>query len=144
VDEARRRLDSLQDTEPVSAATGTRLALASAEIRAPFAGTVTELDLKVGELAPAGVPVATVADLSSWIARTTDLTEIDVTSIQEGMPATIVLDAMPADDLPGRVISIDLVYTDRQGDVLYPVDVLLGENRPWLRWGMTAEVTFGE
>ena len=46
--------------------------------------------------------------------------------------------------LPGRVISIDLNFTDRQGDVLYPVDVLLGESQAWLRWGMTAEVAFGE
>ncbi len=144
VDEAQRRFDSLQADVSSTDVTGTRSALASAEIRAPFAGTVTAVNMKVGEVVTAGSPVVTVADLSGWIVRTTDLTEIDVTSIQEGSRAGIVFDAAPDQSLPGRVISVDLNFTDRQGDVLYPVDLLLGESQPWLRWGMTAEVTFGE
>ena len=144
VDDAQRRFDSLRSDSVLAAAAGTRSALASAEIRAPFAGIVTRMNLKVGEVAAAGVPVITVADVSSWIVKTTDLTEIDVTSIQEGTPATVVFDAMPGHELAGHVTSIDLTYTDRQGDVLYPVDVLLGESQSWLRWGMTTEVTFGE
>jgi multidrug resistance efflux pump len=100
--------------------------------------------LKVGEVAAAGVPVVTVADVSGWVVRTTDLTEIDVTSLQQDGAATVVFDAAPDDGLAGRVVSIDLSFTDRQGDILYPVKVLLGESRPWLRWGMTAEVTFSE
>jgi multidrug resistance efflux pump len=144
VDRAERRYESLQDDPSLAGTIGTLAALASAEIRAPFAGTVTTLNLKVGEVAAAGTPVATVADLSGWIVKTTDLTEIDVTSIQEGTPATVVFDAVPDDELAGRVLSIDLVFTDRQGDVLYPADVLIGEARPWLRWGMTAEVKFAD
>ena len=57
--------------------------LASAEIRAPFAGTITELDLKVGELLRWQAAV-TIADLSRWIVKTTDLTEIDVVDIETG------------------------------------------------------------
>jgi multidrug resistance efflux pump len=143
VDDAQRRYESLQDELPLTATAGTRSALASAEIRAPFAGTVTRLNVKAGQVASAGVPVATVADLSGWIVKTTDLTEIDVADIHIGNPATIVFDAMPEEELAGHVNSIDLTYTDREGDVLYPVDVKLEENKPWLRWGMTAEVTFG-
>jgi multidrug resistance efflux pump len=144
VDEAQRRFESLQDDQSPTETAGTRAALASAEIRAPFAGIVTRQTLKVGEVATAGVPVVTVADLTDWIVRTTDLTEIDVTSLRQGGVATIILDAAPEISLPGRVLTIDLTFTDRQGDILYPVDVLLGESPSWLRWGMTAEVTFGE
>ena len=144
VDEAQRRFDSLQADLSSTDVTGTRSALASADIRAPFAGTVTALNLKVGEVVMTGSSVVTVADLSGWIVKTTDLTEIDVTSVQQGTRASIVFDAAPDKSLPGHVISVDLTFTDRQGDVLYPVDVLLGESPAWLRWGMTAEVTFGE
>ena len=36
---------------------GTRAALANAELRAPFAGPITNLNLKVGEFAASGTPV---------------------------------------------------------------------------------------
>ncbi|HET6847201.1 MAG TPA: efflux RND transporter periplasmic adaptor subunit [Anaerolineales bacterium] len=143
VDEAQRRYDGLQDDKQNSATAGTRSALASAEIRAPFDGTVASMNVKVGEVLTAGIPAVTIADVSGWVVRTTDLTEIDVTSIQVGTPAVIVFDTMPGQELAGRVASIDLTYADRQGDVVYPVEILLGTSEPWLRWGMTAEVTFG-
>ena len=142
-DEAQRRFDGLQDEAEVVPAAGIRSAFASAEIRAPFSGIVANLGVKVGEVVTAGVPAVTVADVSGWTIKTTDLTEIDVTTVAPGMPATVVFDAVPDESLVGSVSSVDLTYTDRQGDVLYPAQVLLGESKPWLRWGMTAEVTFG-
>ena len=60
---------------------GIRAALANAEVRSPFAGTITNLDLKVGEFAASGTPVVTIADLSKWVVKTTDLTEIDVVNV---------------------------------------------------------------
>ena len=144
VADAQRRYDNLNDSTPPGITAGARSALATAEIRAPFAGTVTKVDLKVGELVSAGVPVVTVADLSSWIVKTTDLTEIDVVQIRAGMPASITFDSMPDVVFSGRVATVDLSYGDREGDILYPADVVLAEQNPQLRWGMTAEVTFGE
>lgn len=143
--EAQHRYESLQsDPESAPGARGTQLAFATAELRSPFAGTVTQMDLRQGEVAAAGVTVATIADLSSWIVRTTDLTEIDVTAVTVGMPVSVVFDSMPDTTLKGRVVSVDLNYADRQGDILYPVEVLLADASPQLRWGMTAEVTFTE
>ena len=142
--DAQRRYDAVTDALTSSETAGTRAALATAEIRSPFDGTIAALDLKVGELASAGTTVVTVADLSGWIVKTVDLTEIDVIEIREGMPVTVVLDAMPDTQLNGRVLSVDLSFSDRQGDIVYPVNILLADSDNGMRWGMTAQVSFEE
>jgi multidrug resistance efflux pump len=142
--DAQKRYDRLNDQALAYASAGTVAALATAEIRAPFSGTITQLDLEVGEAAGAGIGAVTVADFSGWIVKTTDLTEIDVVSIKEGMPVRVILDSLPDTEFGGSVLHVDLGYTDRQGDIVYPVDVLLGGSNAGLRWGMTAEVTFEE
>jgi multidrug resistance efflux pump len=142
--DAQRRYDSLQDGGITDLTAGSRAALATAEIRAPFDGTVTNVDLKLGEVATAGEAAVTLADTSSWIIKTTDLTEIDVVGIQDGVPVSVALDAMPGQVFRGSVTSVALDYSERQGDVVYPVSVLLQDTTPGMRWGMTAEVTFKE
>jgi hypothetical protein len=83
-----------------------------------------------------------VADFSSWVVKTTDLTEIDVVNLQEGQPVTLTLDAIPGVTLKGYVLSIAQNYGERQGDVVYEVTVLLTDQHPAMRWGMTAQVHF--
>jgi multidrug resistance efflux pump len=132
----------LQDASFGENTAGVRAALASAELRSPFGGTITNLDLKVGEYAAAGTQVVTVADFSGWVVKTTDLTEIDVVNIKEGQPVTVSLDAIPEASLNGYVLSIGHNYSEKQGDVVYEVTVLMTDEQPAMRWGMTAEVNF--
>jgi multidrug resistance efflux pump len=140
--QAQKDYDSLQDNSFAEDTAGARAALANAELRAPFAGTITNLDLKVGEFAASGSPVVTIADFSSWVVKTTDLTEIDVVNIKEGQPVTLTLDALPNVTLKGYVLSIGQNYSERQGDIVYKVTVLLSDKNPAMRWGMTAKVSF--
>ena len=140
--QAQKDYDSLQDPSFAEDTAGTRAALANAEVRAPFAGTLTNLDLKVGEFAASGQPVLTVADLSSWVVKTTDLTEIDVVNLSEGQAVDLTLDALPDVTLKGNILSIAQNYTEKQGDIVYKVTVLLTDNNPAIRWGMTAQVKF--
>ena len=140
--QAQKDYDSLQDPSFAEDTAGTRAALANAEVRAPFAGTLTNLDLKVGEFAASGQPVLTVADLSGWVVKTTDLTEIDVVNLSEGQPVDITLDAIPNVTLKGNILSISQNYTERQGDIVYKVTVLLTDKNPAIRWGMTAKLKF--
>ncbi|MEW5942038.1 MAG: efflux RND transporter periplasmic adaptor subunit, partial [Chloroflexota bacterium] len=116
--------------------------LANAELRAPFAGTITSLRLKVGEYATAGQDVVTLADLSGWVVKTTDLTEIDVVKLGEGQPVTVKLDALPDKEFNGNILFISQTYSESQGDIVYEVTILLTETDPLMRWGMTAEVKF--
>jgi multidrug resistance efflux pump len=139
---AQRDYDALQDTSFSSNTAGTRASLASAEVRAPFPGVITNLDLKVGEFAASGEPVITIADDSQWVVKTTDLTEIDVVNVKEGQAATVTLDAMPDVELKGNVFSISQNYSENQGDIVYEVTILLTDLDPAMRWGMTAEVKF--
>ncbi len=139
---AQRNYNALQDPSFSMDTAGTRAALANAEVRAPFAGTITNLNLKVGEFETSGQPVVTIADTSSWIVKTSDLTEIDVVNIKEGQPVTVKLDALPGVELKGNVLSIGENYTINQGDVVYEVTILLTDKDAAMRWGMTAVVTF--
>lgn len=140
--QAQKDYDSLQDPSFAEDTAGTRAALANAEVRAPFGGTLTNLNLKVGEFATSGQPVLTIADLTGWVVKTTDLTEIDVVNLSEGQPVDITLDAIPDTTLKGNILSISHNYTERQGDIVYQVTVLLTDINPGMRWGMTAKVKF--
>lgn len=140
--QAQKDYNNLQDPSFSEDTAGTRAALASAEVRAPFSGTLTNLDLKVGEFAPSGQTVLTVADLSGWLVKTTDLTEIDVVNLSEGQPVDVTLDAIPNLILRGNILSISNNYTEKQGDIVYKVTVLLTDKNPAMRWGMTAQVKF--
>jgi multidrug resistance efflux pump len=139
---AQRDYDALQDPSFSADTAGTRAALANAEVRAPFPGIITNLDLKVGEFAASGTPVITIADHSQWVVKTTDLTEIDVVNVKEGQAATVTLDALPGVELKGNVFSISQNYSENQGDIVYEVTILLTDADPAMRWGMTAVVSF--
>jgi HlyD family secretion protein len=140
--QAQKDYDNLQDPLLTENTAGARSALANAEVRAPFAGTLTNLDLKVGEVAPAGQTVLTIADLTGWVVKTTDLTEIDVVKIKVGQPVDLTFDAIPNVNLKGNVLTISQNYTEKQGDIDYIVTVLLTDTNPAIRWGMTAKVNF--
>ncbi len=140
--EAQRRSDSLQDASFGTDSAGARGALASAELRAPFDGTITSLDLKPGQYVEAGSPVATIGDLTGWVVKTTNLTEIDVVDIKAQHPVTVTLDAMPGKSFRGIATSISQNYSVRQGDIVYEATILLTDKDPNMRWGLTAQVTF--
>ncbi len=122
--------------------TAAKSALENAELRAPLAGTVVDVKLKVGEQVAPSQPVVTLADFAGWKVETDNLTEIDVVKIKEGQGATVVLDALPDVQLRGTVESISGVFEEKLGDVTYTVVIALGDQHELMRWGMTAVVTF--
>jgi multidrug efflux pump subunit AcrA (membrane-fusion protein) len=140
--QAQGDYDALQDASPTEATAGVRSALATAELRAPFAGIITDLALKEGERVTAGDPVATIGDFTAWVVKTTDLTEIDVVDVAVEEPVGLTLDAIPGQAFQGRVLRIDQNYSERQGDIVYTATLLLADHLPEMRWGMTAQATF--
>ncbi|MBK9207718.1 MAG: efflux RND transporter periplasmic adaptor subunit [Anaerolineales bacterium] len=139
---AQRDYDALQDPTFAEDTAGTRAALANAEVRAPFPGVITDLQLKVGEFEASGQPVVTIADTTQWVVKTKDLTEIDVVNIKEGQSVTVKFDALPGVEFKGNVLSVSDNFSENQGDVVYEVTILLTDVDPAMRWGMTAVVTF--
>ena len=139
---AQKDFNALQDPSFSQNTAATRAVLANAEIRAPFPGLVTDLNLKLGEFTSSGQPVMTIADISNWIVKTRDLTEIDVVNIKEGQPVTVKFDALPELEFKGNVLSISNNFSENQGDIVYEVTILLTDTNAAMRWGMTAVVTF--
>lgn len=119
-------------------------ALANIVLTAPFAGTVAGIMTKVGEMAAPGQPAVVLADFSSWIVETDNLTEIELPRVAVGQPVAVSFDALSDLELTGTVTAIRPLFEIRQGDVTYVVKIALGEEDPRLQWGMTAIVTFGE
>ena len=118
--------------------------LADTELRAPFAGTIAQSNVKVGETVGAGSAVVVLADFSSWQIETDDLTEIKVPSITIGQGVTVKFDALPEVALKGKVQAIGQLFQEKSGDIVYPVKINLVDVDPALRWGMTAQVTFAQ
>ena len=117
-----------------------KAALANVELVAPFDGVVAGLDVKIGGSINAGQIAVTIADFSSWVVKTTDLTELDVVTVKQGQAAAVTLDAIPDITFDGKIQSIGQTYTEQQGDIVYEVTVTLTDSHPSMRWGMTAVV----
>jgi len=117
-------------------------ALDNYTLRAPFAGTLTDLNLDIGQLMGPQVIAAQLADLSEFQIETSDLTELEVVRIEEGQGVEITPDALPELTLMGTVERIAQSFTTQAGDINYTVTVRLNETDPRLRWGMTVELKF--
>jgi len=121
-----------------------KAALERTAIRAPFDGTVAELDVDAGDTAAPGQVLVVVATLDHLEVRTEDLTELDVVRVAVGQPVEVTLDALPDQSFEGHVTRIDQQSVDYRGDVTYPVIIELDEDVPEMRWGMTVLVEIAD
>lgn len=115
-------------------------ALDQLDVAAPYAGVVARIDISAGETALPGQTVIIFADMDPWYVETTDLTEMMVGNIRAGQTVAVVPDAMPDVTLTGTVERIGQVYSEKTGDVVYPVRIRLDPSDAVLYWGMTVEV----
>ncbi len=125
-----------------AALTAAQAALADAELVAPMSGTVIRLEMKTGEQVIPGRVVAVVADISRWVVETQDLNELEIPRVAVGQNVIVIPDALPELELDGVVESISQFYEERFGDVTYTTRIVLQEEEPRLRWGMTVSVRF--
>ena len=120
--------------------TEAEIALRQTELHAPFPGTVAAVPIEVGEQANAGETLVTIADMSSWLIETTDLSELEVVRVAVGDTATITFEALPDTVVSGRVARIQVRGTSENGGVLFAVAIRPDEHHPELRWNMSATV----
>lgn len=117
--------------------------LANTTLITPISGTVTAVDISVGETATPGRILITVADISAFRVETTDLSEVDVPQVKIGQTATVYIEALDR-EITGKVIEIDQQSQTIGGDVVFKITIELDEQPEGLRWGMSAEVTLEE
>jgi len=122
--------------------TATQNALDSYTLSAPFAGTVTDISLDLGQFVGPESRALQLADLRQFMIETSDLTELEVVKIFAGQQVEIRPDALPEATLTGIVETIGQSFTTQAGDIIYTVTISLNESLPDLRWGMTLELTF--
>jgi HlyD family secretion protein len=77
-------------------------------LRAPFAGTVAEINGEIGEFvtpSPVGIPTPPAVDVvdTSCIYITAPIDEVDAPRVREGMPARVTLDAFRDRIFPAHV-----------------------------------------
>jgi multidrug resistance efflux pump len=117
-------------------------ALDNYALKAPFAGTVADVNVVADQMiGPENWAVA-LADTSRWFVDTSDLAELDVVDVQVGQAVTVTVDALPELVLNGVVETISSAPKIQSGDILYTVRIRLEQGDPRLRWGMTVEATF--
>lgn len=128
-------------------------------LRAPFAGTVAEINGELGEFvtpSPVGIPTPPAVDVVdiSCIYITAPIDEVDAPRVREGMPARVSLDAFKDRSFPAhvrrvapyvldtekqaRTVEVEAEIDDRGDALLLPgysadVEVILAEHADVLR-----------
>lgn len=113
--------------------------LDSAVLRAMHDGIVERVYVKEGQLVSPGSPAIAIGDHSSFhIMLSVD--ELDISKVQLGQKAQVVLDALPDRSLSGHVEEIGIVANQATGVASYDVEVAIDPSNAPLRVGMSATV----
>jgi RND family efflux transporter MFP subunit len=116
------------------------LNLEKAVIVAPFDGVVAAITITEGKeisTATLATPAISLVDTSE-IEMPGFIDEIDIAMVQPGQEANILLDALPDEEVKGRVAFISPVGTIRAGVVSYGTTITLENPVAELRDGMSA------
>lgn len=109
---------------------------------APFAGTVTQINNKVGDEVAPGTPSFRVDDLRRLMVDV-DVPEVDINQVQVGQPVKMSFDAILGSDYAGKVIEVAEVGTVTPTGVDFRVSVEIDKavcEKCDIRPGMTAAV----
>ena len=116
-----------------------KAALAQGTIIAPFSGTVVEINISSGEYAQTSQGVIILATLQDLQVETTDLSELNIASVEKSQTAIIFIKALNQ-EYTGEVTSISPISETIGGTVVFRTILKLDKKPKGLLWGMSAEV----
>jgi HlyD family secretion protein len=122
-------------------ATAAEKALADLTLKAPFDGTVSKINVQVGDWLTQGETVLVVADLDHLQVETKDLSERSVAQVKVGEKASVLVKALGM-TLDGVVKEVAPLADTLGGDVVYKTVITLDNQPEDLRSGMSVDVTF--
>jgi HlyD family secretion protein len=129
-----------QVTQARSALAQAQLNLEEATLVAPFAGTVADVSIEVGQVVGVGDASYVLTDLTGYhVDLYVDETEIG--QVQVGQPVVITPDAFPDEEIEGEVTAIKSIGTVSSGIVTYEVRVEIAPTEVPIRSDMTASAT---
>ncbi len=147
---ARRNWDSLKPEEREAKKLATEQARAQVEtaraqminntLRAPFSGTVTNLEARVGETVGVNDNIMRLA-VGNELQVEARIPESDIAMLRPGMRATMTFDAFRQDEIfDATITTIDTGATIIDDVVSYTITMKLDRGDDRLRDGMTANV----
>ncbi len=146
LEDAQREWDRLKDGPDPDDIAGAEARIAaiqatldSAILKAPFAATISDVQIKVGDQAAPGTQVFRLDDLSRLLVDV-PITEVDINQVVLNQEVTLTFDAIPNQEYKGVVIQVARVGTVVQGTVNFNVTVELSNPDDLVRPGMTAAV----
>ena len=113
--------------------------LGMVDLRAPFNGTVTEIQSKVGDQITPGTISFRVDDFSHLLVDV-EIPEIDINRLQVGMTAKISFDAINGKEYEGTITQVAQVANISAGIVNFTVTIELTNTDEEVLPGMTAAV----
>ncbi len=109
-------------------------------LRAPTSGTITKVNIKLGELAVAQQQAMVLENIEDLYIEA-NINEANIESITEGAQVDLTFDAFGTDNIfKGRILKVDPSSTLVSGVVNYKVTASI-ESAPDLKPGMTANMT---
>jgi RND family efflux transporter MFP subunit len=135
-----RQIADTRVTQAQAALDAAQADLAQGTLVAPFDGTVVSINVVPGEMVVPQQTVLVLADLSHLQVATTDLSEREIAKVQVGQTATTRLKAFD-EDLAGKVVAIDPLAMQSNGDTVFKVTIALDQAPKGLLWGMTGEAS---
>ncbi len=124
---AEARIEALQAT------------LDMVQLEAPFAGTVTEVNSKPGDMVSPGTASFRIDDLSRLLVDV-EVSEVDINRVTVGQPVRLTFDAIQGEQFQGKVVQVARIGQAQQGIVNFIVTVELQDPNGEVRPGMTAGV----
>ena len=110
-----------------------------AQIKAPFAGTITDVQIKVGDQVSPGNVAFRVDDLSHMLVDV-QISEVDINNVQVDQEVNLTFDAILNKEYHGLVIEVARVGVVNQGLVNFTVTVELTDTDQGVKPAMTAAV----
>lgn len=106
-------------------------------LKAPFDGTVTDLNIQAGEWAVPGQPAVELTG-DGPVELVVEVPESVVFHMEPGQQVTVVLPFEDNRKVSGRIVTVAKAAIS--AGRLFPVKALLDENQPPVRAGMTAQL----
>jgi HlyD family secretion protein len=110
-----------------------------AHITAPFAGTVTDTDVQVGDQVSPGSTAFRIDDLSHMLVDVM-VPEVDINNIKIGQEVDLTFDAIADKEYSGKVVEVARVGTTTAGVVNFGVTIEILNPDEQVLPGMTAAV----
>lgn len=147
LEDAQRQYERIKDGADPSdiAALEARIAAAQATLNlarlaAPFAGTITDVQIQAGDQVAPGKVALQIDDLSRlWVD--VRISEVDINRVKVGQNTLLTFDAILGKEYQGRVSQVARVGTLSQGVVDFIVTIELLDGDENVKPGMTAAVS---